>query len=271
VKPELWNADDVSFSEAVVRWVGVLAHRAELAEQIAANAVEQGRRAVAEELITVMAHDLRNYLAPIDMRIRMVRRRLEQDGRAADQRDLDMALKALARLGGIVGDMLDVARIDRGVLQIEARPTALVALVEEIGAAIATPDHPIVVRAAEELIVLADPRRVRQCVENVLANALKHSPRDAAVTVQISRRARDGDDAAHIEIIDEGPGVDPGVGQHIFDRFVTGERKHGGLGLGLYLAKRIAVLHGGDLTFHSQPGKGARFELVLPLYTGSLD
>ena len=270
-KLDCWSVEDLQFSEAVARWVGLLAHRAELTEQIGANAVEQGRRAVADELITVMAHDLRNYLAPIDMRLRVVRRRLEQASRADDVRDLDLALKAFGRLSAIIGDLLDVARVDQGVLQIDKQPTALVSLIEEIAAAIATPDHAIDVRAAEELVVFADPRRVRQCIENMLANALKHSPKDASVTVQISRLARERDDAARVEIVDEGPGVDPDMSPRIFDRFVTGQRKEGGLGLGLYLAKRIAVLHGGDLTLLAQPGKGARFLLVLPMYTGGLD
>jgi len=268
-KPNCWSEEDVHFSEAVARWVGLLAHHAELAEQIAANAVEQGRRAVADELITVMAHDLRNYIAPIDMRIRLVRRRLDHDRRAADVRDLDVALKSLGRLGAIIGDMLDVARIDQGVLQIEPQPVALVALLEEIAAAISTPDHAIVVQAPEELVVMADARRIRQCVENLLSNALKHSPKDASVTVQLSRFATERGQSARIQIVDEGPGIPPDMASRIFERFVTGKGKDGGLGLGLFLAKRIAALHGGDLTFESAPGKGARFHLVLPLYDGN--
>jgi NtrC-family two-component system sensor histidine kinase KinB len=59
------------------------------------------------------------------------------------------------------------------------------------------------------------------------------------------------------------------MASRIFERFVTGKGKDGGLGLGLFLAKRIAALHGGDLTFESAPGKGARFHLVLPLYDGN--
>jgi len=205
------------------------------------------------------------------MRIRLLRRRAEQAGRADDARDLELALKALGRFSGIIGDLLDAARLDQGVLPIEPQPIALASLLEEIAAAIATPDHAILVRAAEELIVLADPRRVRQCVENLLANAIKHSPKDASVRVLVTRVTREKDEAARVEIIDEGPGVDPDVGLHIFERFVTSRGKEGGLGLGLYLAKRIAVLHGGDLTLQSQPGKGARFVLVLPIYDRGLE
>lgn len=265
LKPNLWNDDDARFAEAVARWVGVIAHRAELAEEIAKNAVEQGRRAVAEELVTVMAHDLRNYVAPIEMRIAVVRRRLEREQRAADVKDLDLGLKGLRRLNGIIGDMLDVARIDQGVLQIEPHPIAIVSLLEEIASAMATPDHAINVRSADEMMVLVDPQRLRQCVENLLSNALKHSPKDAAITVTVTRVARERDELAQLEVVDEGPGIPPEVGAQIFERFVTGKRKEGGLGLGLYLAKRIAVLHGGDLVYESPPGKGARFCLRLPI------
>src|SRR3954463_8028213 len=89
------NEEDVRFAEAVARWVGMIAHRAELTEEIARNAVEQGRRVVADELITTMAHDLRNYMAPIEMRLAFVRRRADQDGRVKDQDDLDRALRGL--------------------------------------------------------------------------------------------------------------------------------------------------------------------------------
>jgi signal transduction histidine kinase len=68
-----------------------------------------------------------------------------------------------------------------------------------------------------------------------------------------------------VEVIDEGPGIPPELLPHVFDRFVSGTRSGGGLGLGLYLAKRIAGVHGGDLTVESQAGKGARFILTLPL------
>jgi len=264
-QPNFWNESDLRFTEAVARWIGHIIHRAELAEQIAKNAVEQGRRAVAEELVTVMAHDLRNYMAPIEMRIAIVRRRLEREQRAADVKDLDLALKGLRRLGGIIGSILDVARIDQGVLQIEPHPITLVALVEEIASALATPDHAIDVRAADEMMVVADPERLRQCVENLLSNAVKHSPGGAPVSVTVTRLTTERGDLAQVAVIDEGPGVPPEVGARIFERFVTGKRTEGGLGLGLYLAKRIAVLHGGDLVFESPPGKGARFCLRLPV------
>src|SRR5262249_2392731 len=161
-------------------------------------------------------------------------------------------------------EILDVARIDGGVMTIDLQAVDLVALLREAGAALATPDQPVVVKASQDVVALADAARIRQCVDNLLANAIKHSPHGAGVTVQVDRFPAARGEAARVEIIDQGPGVEPALLPHVFERFVTGDRRTGGLGLGLYLAKRIAVLHGGDLTVASPPGSGARFILTLP-------
>jgi len=264
LQPEFFAPEDVRFAEIVVHWIGNVAHRAELVAEIARNAAEQGRRAAAEELVTVMAHDLRNYISPIDVRLNLLRRRSERDKREQDVRDADLALRALERLSGLVSEILDVARIDHGLFVLDRRPFAIVPLIEEITATLATPEHAIEVDATEELVVVADCERVRQCIENLLSNAVKHSPAGAPVAVQIGRRpARDGE-YAQVHVVDQGPGVSPDVQPRLFDRFVSGQGPNGGLGLGLYLAKRIAALHGGDLTVESEPGKGARFTLMLP-------
>jgi signal transduction histidine kinase len=266
LRPEAFGPEDVRFAEAVVRWVGIVAHRAELVAEIERNAVEQGRRVAAEELITVLAHDLRNYISTIEIRIRAIRRRAELEGRDGEVRDSDAALKSVGRLTALVTDILDAARIDQGLLALEPQPVELTPLVDDVIDTLGTAQHRIVTKVSDELLIAADPKRVRQCFENILANAVKHSPDDAPVTVFIRRVKRESDEAARIDIVDEGPGIAPDVLPHIFKRFVTGERHRGGLGLGLYLAKRIATLHNGDLTVESKPGVGARFTLLLPCH-----
>jgi signal transduction histidine kinase len=271
LRPEAFTPEDVKFSEAVVRWVGAVAHRAELVQEIERNAVEQGRRVVAEELITVLAHDLRNYISTVDIRIRTIRRKAELEGRDAEVRDSDAALKSVGRLGSLVADILDAARIDQGVLELEPRPVELTPLVNEVIDTLGTAQHRIVANVSDELVVVADPKRVCQCVENIVANAVQHSPDEAPVTVFIRRVKRENDDVARIDIVDEGPGIAPEVLPRVFERFVTGKQRKGGLGLGLYLAKRIATLHNGDLTVESRPGRGAQFTLLLPCYREDID
>lgn len=272
LKPDFFTPEDVRLIESVGRWVGIIAHRAELAEQIGRNAAEEGRRAGAEELVTVLAHDLRNYLSPLHMRLELLRVRAQRDGRADDARDAEAAGKSVMRLGGLVSDILDVARIDQGVFQLEPQRFDLGALVRETAAMLATADHPVsvTVQEGEAVEIVADPGRLRQCIENIIANAIQKSPANAPVSIFVTRQGNRPDGPlAKVDVVDQGPGIPEDILPHVFDRFVTGSRQKGGLGLGLYLAKRIAGIHGGDLTVQSKPGQGARFSLTLPTSPGS--
>lgn len=263
-EPDYFTAEDVRFAEIVARWLGYVAHRAELVESIAKSSVEEGRRAVADELVTVLAHDLRNHLNPLDMRLQLLRMRAEEEGRSEDREDLELALRSTAQLSGLIANILDVARIDQGLFELEVTPIDLLALVRDVASVLAPEPDRVLVRAAETIWVSVDTMRIRQCLENLLSNALRHSPEDAAVVVNVMRqRARDGE-LARVDVIDEGPGVPDEARARMFERFVTGQRKQGGLGLGLYLGRRVALAHGGDLTVESTPGRGARFTLVLP-------
>ena len=112
--------------------------------------------------------------------------------------------------------------------------------------------------------VPADASRLRQCLENLIANATQQSPASAAVSIFVKRGKQNRiGDVAVVEVIDEGPGIPREILPRVFDRFTKTDGR-GGLGLGLYLAKRITAVHGGDLTVESQPGKGTRFTLTLP-------
>jgi signal transduction histidine kinase len=264
-QPDFWCEQDAAFMQSVARWIGMLTQRTELIQDASRNAVEQGRRDVADELVTVLAHDLRNYLAPLDWRLRVVRRRAERDGRGADVGDLDTTLRGLERLGSLISDLLDVARVDQGVFSIDVQPLPLLALLEDTAVTLETPEHPIAVEAAEEVLVLADPMRIRQCVENLLANAIKHSPRHGKVRVVLSRQRQQEGEWAAIDVIDEGAGVPEHMLPTLFDRYVKGAKSIG-LGLGLYLAKRIVVMHGGELSVEPKPGPGAQFRLTLPIH-----
>jgi two-component system OmpR family sensor kinase len=265
-RPDHFTDEHVRFAEAVGRWVGLIAHRAELVEKIARNAAEQGRRAVAEELVTMLAHDLRNYIAPVDLRLGRLQRRAERDGRPErdeDLRDLGLARRGIERLLAMIADILDVSRIDAGVLPLDLEPVDLAALLGDVTSTMSTPEQAITLKVSESATVMADPRRIRQCAENLLSNALKHSPKGTPVTVMVRRERHDGIEQARVDIIDQGPGIPSDVLPHIFERFVTGQARMGGTGLGLYIAHRIAVMHGGDLEVTTTPGEGTCISLTL--------
>ncbi len=263
-----FSASDARFAEAVARWIGVLTHRAELVAATTQGAMDEGRRVAAEELVTVLAHDFRNYLTPLRARVDLLRRRAEREQRARDLRDTAHALLALERLSGLVMDMLDVARIDQGLMHLMPEPLELRSFLEETAAGLSTPAHPIEVCPYEEVVVSADPARLRQCVGNLLSNAVAHSPEGAAVQIDLMVVDSEGGPCAVVHIADQGPGVPPEVLPRLFERFAPGPDSRG-LGLGLHLAKRIAVLHGGDLTVTSHPGHGTRLELRVPTHMGA--
>src|SRR4051812_1204260 len=97
LKPDFFTETDAVFVQTAARWVGMVAHRSQLVEDIERHAVEQGRKTVAEELITVLAHDLRNYISPVVMRLYLLRHRAEAERRQADVDDVNVSLRGVAR------------------------------------------------------------------------------------------------------------------------------------------------------------------------------
>lgn len=266
LKRDYFTDYDLRYAETVVRWVGVLAHRAELAENMRRNAVEQSRRAVAEELVAVVAHDLRNYLTPIELRLELLQAQAAREKQEQLLRELELTARSVGQLSGLVSDLLDVARIDYGVFRVHPAAVDLGALVEESARTLSRPKVQAVVRVQStgKVIVLADAPRLRQCIDNLIANAIEQSPEGGTVTVVIATETRSDGEYARIEVIDEGPGVPPDMVPRMFERLASGKHGAGGLGLGLYLTKRITDLHGGELKVESTVGKGARFTLALP-------
>jgi signal transduction histidine kinase len=264
-QPDFFQPKDVEFAESVAQWVAMVAHRAELVQEITFNAMEQGRRKVAEELITVLAHDLRNYIAPIHARLHLLHTRANRQNRPEDSRDADLALKGVDRLTRLISAILDVARLDQGIFQIETQPVDLGGAAREMSKAMATPDHELVVNIEDDVIVAADPHRLQQCMDTIISNAIRHSPDNAPVRLVVKKRNREQRVFGILEVHNEGPGIPVDLMPRLFDRFARGPESQG-LGLGLYMAKRIAVAHGGELTAVSPIGEGACFSLRLPCY-----
>lgn len=266
LKKNFFTEGDESFVRSAAAWVGMVAHRAELMEEISRNALEEGRRAAADELVTVLAHDVRNYLAPISGRLYLLRQKAEDGGDAASREHADMALRGVTGLTKLVTNLLDVARIDRGLFDLDLEPMDLADVAREAASALSRTDHEVLVKASASIVVAADRARLRQCLDNLISNALGHSPQGAPVNVFIEEYIEEDKRWGHLRVVDEGPGIPQEILPHIFDRFVTGRVKSGGVGLGLYLANRIAQAHGGRIEVESPPGKGARFTLRLPAY-----
>jgi two-component system OmpR family sensor kinase len=263
-KPDYFDAADVEFVATAARWVGLVAERSQMVEAAKRKAVDDSRNATAEELIAVLSHDLRNYLSPATLRLHSVSRRASREGREQDVGELDSALASLARVGALVGDLLDTARLDNGFLHLSMQPVDLGTLLAAAARELSTPDNEVVVKAYDPPAVTADPSRLRQCIDNVIANAMAHSPPGAAVHAFVRTEVHDARPFARIDIVDEGPGIPDAMLPRLFDQYATSREAEGGAGLGLYIARRIASAHGGQIEARTDPGKGARFTLRLP-------
>jgi len=171
----------------------------------------------------------------------------------------------------VIDDLFDVSRIASGKLKLALNETMLAnvvkSAVEAVEPVATTRGIDLTVKVAGDLgIVRADPGRLQQVIWNLLSNAVKFTPQGGSVKVA-ARRIGAG---VVIEVVDTGVGIKPEFLPHVFDRFRQAEvgaaRTHGGLGLGLAIAKQIVELHGGTISvFSDGDGRGSTFRIELPL------
>ena len=221
------------------------------------------------EFLGILAHELRNPLSPITNALELLRTLpADHAGSVRARSILDRQVRHLTRL---VDDLLDVTRISHGKITLHRDAVDLREMLAEVLHDLQ--DHAqrrqvhLVDRMPDEpLTVHGDRTRLRQVFGNILGNALKFTPAGGTVTVE----AASSGGAAHVSVVDDGPGMTPELLARLFQPFsqATPEpgKPQGGLGLGLALARALAALHGGDIVAASDgPGRGSRFTVRLPL------
>jgi len=220
-----------------------------------------------DEFIAMLAHELRNPLGPIRNGVHILRQLAPGDERIALVRGT--IERQTAHMSRIVDDLLDVSRITRGKLLLKKEVLDLGVVVRETAEDYRQDAEKAGIRfdvsISEGIYVHGDRTRLAQCVGNLLHNAIKFSPTDSAVTIELSKE----ETAAVIRITDAGIGIEAKVLAILFQPFVQAQqeldRSRGGLGLGLALVKGLVDLHAGNVTARSDgPGKGAQFIITLP-------
>ena len=264
-KAEFFQAGDLNFLTITSRWIGMLCHRAELAEHTRKIETEQARRKGADEVIAVLAHDLRNHLQPLIGRLQMMRIDLE-NGVPVAASNVGSALTSAQRLARLTEDLLDMKRLDEGLFSLRLAPVDLAVLCRETAESLSTAAVPVQTGGEPSLLAVIDEERIRQTLENLVANAIRYSPPGKPVQLHVSAAASNHARNAVVEVLDSGPGISKEIAATLFDRFSFSSDSKG-LGLGLHLAKQIARVHSGELSVHSRPTGGTRFLLVLPLDT----
>ncbi len=168
-------------------------------------------------------------------------------------------------LQALVADVQIAAAVERDDFAVQFQPVPVAPLLEEAAAYARTLPgaHPVTVSQVSPALLRADPERIAQVLRNLLSNAAKYSPDGAPIEV----RARQAGGRVRIEVEDRGYGIEPADLIRIFEKFGRGRdrtgRKVPGVGLGLYLSRRIVQAHGGDLTVASTPGVGSVFAFEL--------
>jgi two-component system sensor histidine kinase KdpD len=253
---------DIGTLDAVAGVVAIAIERAQfLAERDAAELVRQ-KADLAATLLASLSHDLRTPLTAIRTAVENLRSDLPADERREQAR---AALAELGRLTRLFQDILDMARIDAAAIRVDRD---WVTAEDVVDAAVAhvrhvLEDRPLRVDAAGELEVQIDPRLASGALSHILENAAQYSPPDREIVVW-ARVERDG---LHVSVTDQGPGLDPGELEHLFERFYRGQtvrRTTFGTGMGLSITRGLLAAAGGRVWAENVPGAGARFSLVIP-------
>jgi two-component system sensor histidine kinase BaeS len=236
-------------------------------ERLAARFGEMtARLAESEELsrrfLMSVSHELRTPLTAIRGHVAALREGvLEED--EAKERSLEVVAEEAVRLERLVGDVLDLAKLDARRFALLREEVDMRALCERAYATFAEEARARGVEYELELgegaVLVTDGDRVLQIVSNLLANALHWTPPGGRVELDLD--ARDGEVMVAVE--DSGPGIGPEQRERIFRPFWSGDG--GGTGLGLAIARELALALGGRLELDSEPGRGSRFVLVLPV------
>jgi PAS domain S-box-containing protein len=238
-------------------------------KQLAESLQEASRR--KDEFLATLAHELRNPLAPLRNGLQIVKR-APHDVAKVD-RALAMMDRQLNQLVRLIDDLLDVSRFSLGKVALRRERVRLGDVLQQ---AVET-CSPLVTEAGQTLtlniadysvMVLADPTRLAQVFINLLNNAIKFTPRGGRIDVHVEN----DDGQARVAVRDEGLGIEPAKLAHIFELFTqldsSLEKAHGGLGIGLSLARWLVEMHGGRIEAHSEGlHKGSRFSVCLPVST----
>jgi len=251
----------------VYEWIGAASDITER-KAVEEKLREADRR--KDEFLAMLAHELRNPLAPIGAAAELLQRmKLDE---AMIKRTSQIIGRQVGHMTGLIDDLLDVSRVTRGLVQLEIEPLDVGAVlheaVEQVMPLIQARRHDLALRQPPPgTLVAGDRKRLVQVVANLLNNAAKYTPEGGRLEIG---SALDADGRVCIEVLDNGIGMAPELAVRAFELFTQAERSSdrasGGLGLGLALVKSLVELHGGVVACDSAgPGRGSRFAVCLPL------
>ena len=226
------------------------------------------------EFLAILAHELRNPLATLNMTLAILRRKTSITTEEVQQRG-EVMTRQIGHLVRLVDDLTDITRIDKGKVELQEAPVEINSLVKDAlemtAAAIEQRRHAVVFQpTANDLWVHGDASRLLQVIANVIQNATKYTPEEGHINVQVRTLGT----KALIEVQDDGAGIDAEMLPQVFGMFVQARSRstdeNAGLGVGLTLADRLVRDHGGEISVKSDGlGLGSLFTITLPMITAS--
>ncbi|HEX6901597.1 MAG TPA: ATP-binding protein [Thermoanaerobaculia bacterium] len=265
VEATLEPLEDNSGAVLVMRDVSARRHLEEELRRRAEELSGEDRR--KDQFLAMLAHELRNPLAPIRNAVELMRQVENID--PAFQRSREMVERQVKHLARLVDDLLDISRITRGSIRLRKEVVTLADAVERVVEVnrplLENRSHKLYVQLPPEPIRLeADPARLEQILSNLLDNAARYTMPGGRIWVSASQE----EDEAVIRVRDTGIGVPPDVLERVFEPFMQSDdslaRTEGGLGVGLTLVRSLVEMHGGRVEAHS-PGLGQGSEFVIRL------
>ena len=239
--------------------------RVELAEEAQRAQVRAETERLRSSLLSAVSHDLRTPLAAITGATSMLREQIDTIDAGTRDELLQTAADEAERLNRLVGNLLDMTRLEAGAVQVQKEWQPLE---EVIGAALARldtqlRDRPVGIDMPDDmLLVPLDSVLFEQVLINLLENAIKYAPPASPIDI----RAAANGDSVTLDVADRGPGIPPGDEQRIFEKFYRAAGSGAsGAGLGLAICWGIVAAHGGRIWASNRPGGGSIFHIVLPL------
>lgn len=219
-----------------------------------------------DEFLSIASHELKTPMTSLRLQLQIALRKIQKgSGTAEMDKSLEVALRQVSSITNLVNDLLDISRIQTGNMDLTKSEFNLSELVDEVAhrfsEQVKLANNQLELRLDPDASGSWDAGRIEQVITNLISNAIKYAPRTKIVVTTKSFGK-----TVVLEVKDEGPGIEEGKLESIFNRFERGSNAQnvGGLGLGLFIVKKIVELHHGKIVAESSPGKGARFIVELP-------
>ncbi|MBH3385487.1 MULTISPECIES: KinB sensor domain-containing domain [Pseudomonas] len=221
---------------------------------------------VRSEFVLRASHELRTPVTGMHMAFGLLRERVKFPPEARENDLLETIGEEMQRLTQLINDLLNFSRYQSGLQKLELAPCAIDELVERARLRVADQAAHKQIELVSDLEqplprIQADPAQLDRVLDNLLHNAIRHTPKGGRIRLHARRHA----ERVIISVEDNGEGIAYGQQGRIFEPFVQVGRKKGGAGLGLALCKEIVQLHGGRMGVFSRPGQGTQFYMALPV------